>query len=54
MFQFGDNDINSYNSFSMNQTVKGEFKSPKFYASPKKITKKADIDILNTEKAKNI
>ena len=53
MFQFGDNDINSYNSFSMNQTVKGEFKSPKLYSSPKKITKKADIDILNTEKAEN-
>ncbi len=35
MFQYGDNDINSYNSLSMNQTAKGEFKSSKIYSSSK-------------------
>ena len=35
MFQYFDNDVNSYNSLSLNQTRKAEFKSPKTYLSTK-------------------
>ena len=35
MFQYGDNDINSYNSLSMNQASKGEVKSAKVCSSSK-------------------
>ena len=37
MFQNFDNDVNSYNSLSLNQTRKAEFKSPKTYLSTKVI-----------------
>ena len=35
MFQYFDNDVNSYNSLSLNQTRKAEYKSPKTYLSTK-------------------
>ena len=35
MFQYGDNEINSYNSLTMNQTAKGELKTSKLYSSSK-------------------
>jgi len=35
MFQYFDNDVNSYNSLSMNQTRKAKFNSPKTYLSTK-------------------
>ena len=37
MFQYGDNEINSYNSLSMNQTCKPDIKSSKLYSSSKLI-----------------
>ena len=53
MFQYRDNDINSYNSLSMSQTAKGDFKTPKLYSSSKIIMTKANIEILSTEKVEN-
>ena len=40
MFQYGDNDINSYNSLSMNQTNKPEIKSSKLNSSSKSLINK--------------
>jgi len=51
MYQFCDNDVNSYNSLSMNQLRKVEYKSPKIYLSTKVIYEK---DISNTnQKSQN-
>jgi len=51
MYQYFDNDVNSYNSLSMNQSRKVEFKSPKIYLSTKVIYEK---DIANTnQKSQN-
>ena len=53
MFQYGDNDINSYNSVTMSQTVKGDFKPSKLYSSSKILITNEFKNQLNPTK-KNI
>ena len=53
MFQYGDNDINSYNSVTMSQTVKGDFKPSKLYSSSKILITNEFRNKLNPTK-KNI
>ena len=55
MFQYGDNEINSYNSLSMNQSNKQEIKSSKLYSSSKvliksDLTEKLKKTQINTSK----
>ena len=59
MFQYIDNDVNSYNSLSMNQTRKTKFSSPKTYLSTKiKLSNEFSSTIqknkINNNKNKNI